>query len=79
MRRRRQKPLPTPADKAAAEEPNVPPIIVTGIRGSLSNALNTKRNSQVIVDSIPRRISALCRPYRSEALQRAWHHDPAYR
>lgn len=56
---------------AAADEPNVPSIIVTGIRGSLSNALNTKRNSQVIVDSISAQdIGALPDRTVSEALQR---------
>ncbi len=60
------------ADKAAAaDEPGVPSIIVTGIRGSLSNALNTKRNSQVIVDSISAQdIGALPDRTVSEALQR---------
>lgn len=59
------------AKTEAAEEPSVPSIIVTGIRGSLSNALNTKRNSQVIVDSISAQdIGALPDRTVSEALQR---------
>lgn len=59
------------AQAAAADEPGTPAIIVTGIRGSFSNAINTKRNSQVIVDSISAQdIGALPDRTVSEALQR---------
>jgi TonB-dependent receptor len=52
-------------------EPSNQEIVVTGIRGSLSKALATKRNSQVIVDSISAQdIGALPDRTVSEALQR---------
>ncbi|MDE1916708.1 MAG: TonB-dependent receptor [Sphingomonadales bacterium] len=55
----------------AKDDPSAQAIVVTGIRGSLSKALETKRNSQVIVDSISAQdIGALPDRTVSEALQR---------
>ncbi len=58
-------------DAAPAEEPGVNEILVTGLRASLANAQNLKKNSDTVVDAITAQdIGALPDRSVTEALQR---------
>ena len=61
----------TPAAATPATQPATPEIIISGYRASLRNALNTKRNSDLMIDSIaPEDIGKFPDQNVAESLQR---------
>ena len=61
----------TPATATPPTQPATPEIIISGYRASLRNALNTKRNSDLIIDSIaPEDIGKFPDQNVAESLQR---------
>ncbi len=66
-----EQPDPDVEDAAPAEDANVNEILVTGLRASLANAQNLKKNSDTVVDAITAQdIGALPDRSVTEALQR---------